>query len=97
LIKIGRRTRSLLNSKNDSSFCMYFCNQWQCCDVCFVTIWNVHCFSREGEKSRLLISIERQKVVEKEAETERKKAVIGMEYFGLVYSWKYIKWLDIHT
>ncbi len=34
-------------------------------------------FSREGEKTKLLISIEKQKVVEKEAETERKRAVIG--------------------
>lgn len=33
---------------------------------------------REGEKTKLLISIQHQKVVEKEAETERKKAVIGL-------------------
>ena len=32
---------------------------------------------REGEKTKLLIMVERQKVVEKEAETERKKALIG--------------------
>ena len=32
---------------------------------------------REGEKTKLLISIQKQKVVEKEAETERKRAVIG--------------------
>ena len=31
----------------------------------------------EGEKTKLLISIQHQKVVEKEAETERKKAIIG--------------------
>ncbi|XP_064623493.1 erlin-2-B-like [Lineus longissimus] len=35
--------------------------------------------SMEGEKSKLLITVERQKVVEKEAETERKKAVIEAE------------------
>ena len=35
------------------------------------------CFSREAEKTKLLISAQKQKVVEKEAETERKKAVIG--------------------
>merc|ERR1719211_327664 len=33
----------------------------------------------EGEKTKLLISTQRQKVVEKEAETERKKAVIEAE------------------
>ena len=31
----------------------------------------------EGEKTKLLISVQHQKVVEKEAETERKKAIIG--------------------
>lgn len=34
--------------------------------------------SRESEKTKLLISAQKQKVVEKEAETERKKAVIGL-------------------
>ena len=33
--------------------------------------------NREGEKTKLMIASQRQKVVEKEAETERKKAVIG--------------------
>lgn len=32
---------------------------------------------REAEKTRLLITSQTQKVVEKEAETERKKAIIG--------------------
>ena len=32
---------------------------------------------REAEKTKLLIAIQKQKVIEKEAETERKKAVIG--------------------
>ena len=32
---------------------------------------------RESEKTKLLISIQHQKLVEKEAETERKKAIIG--------------------
>lgn len=32
---------------------------------------------RESEKTKLLIAAETQKVVEKEAETERIKAVIG--------------------
>ena len=32
---------------------------------------------REAEKTKLLIVQEKQKVVEKEAETERKKAIIG--------------------
>ena len=34
---------------------------------------------REGERTKLMITAERQKVVEKEAETERKRAVIGMK------------------
>lgn len=33
----------------------------------------------EQEKTKLLISIEKQKVIEKEAETERKRAIIGAE------------------
>ena len=32
---------------------------------------------REAEKTKLLISNQHQKVVEKEAETERKRAIIG--------------------
>jgi len=35
--------------------------------------------SREGEKTKLLISVQHQKVVEKDAETERKKAIIEAE------------------
>ncbi|XP_071105089.1 erlin-1-like [Haliotis cracherodii] len=38
----------------------------------------------EAEKTKLLISIQRQKVVEKEAETERKKAIIEAEKVALV-------------
>lgn len=34
-------------------------------------------YFREAEKTKLLVAIQHQKVVEKEAETERKKAVIG--------------------
>ena len=34
---------------------------------------------REGEKTKLLIAIQHQKVVEKDAETERKKAIIQAE------------------
>ena len=39
----------------------------------------------EAEKTKLMISTQRQKVVEKEAETERKKAVIGklIGYFNI--------------
>lgn len=37
------------------------------------------CLRRESEKTKLLISQQTQKVVEKEAETERIKAVIGKE------------------
>ncbi|CAG2114008.1 unnamed protein product, partial [Medioppia subpectinata] len=33
----------------------------------------------EGEKTKLMISVQRQKVVEKDAETERKKAIIEAE------------------
>lgn len=32
---------------------------------------------REAEKTKLLIAVQKQKVTEKEAETERKKAIIG--------------------
>lgn len=32
----------------------------------------------ESEKTKLLIAAQKQKVVEKEAETERKKALIGL-------------------
>lgn len=32
---------------------------------------------REAEKTKLLVATQHQRVVEKEAETERKKAVIG--------------------
>jgi hypothetical protein len=39
---------------------------------------------REGEKTKLLISTQHQKVVEKDAETERKKAVIEAEKEALV-------------
>lgn len=35
------------------------------------------CLLRESERTKLLIAAQTQKVVEKEAETERKKAVIG--------------------
>jgi hypothetical protein len=43
----------------------------------------------EGEKTKLLISTQRQKVVEKEAETERKKAVIEAEKEALVAKIQY--------
>ena len=32
---------------------------------------------REAEKTKLLIAVQKQKVIEKEAETERKRAIIG--------------------
>jgi len=38
----------------------------------------------EGEKTKLMISVERQKVVEKEAETERKRAIIEAEKVAAV-------------
>lgn len=37
------------------------------------------CCYREAEKTKLLITEQRQKVVEKEAETERKRAIIDAE------------------
>ena len=36
-------------------------------------------YHREGEKTKLLISIQHQKVVEKDAETDRKRAIIMAE------------------
>lgn len=38
----------------------------------------IDCF-REAEKTKLLIAEQRQKVIEKEAETERKRAIIEAE------------------
>ena len=35
------------------------------------------CCTREAEKTKVMIAKERQKVVEKEAETDRKRAIIG--------------------
>jgi len=40
--------------------------------------------SMEGEKTKLMITAERQKVVEKEAETERKRAIIEAEKVAFV-------------
>lgn len=43
-------------------------------------------YFREGEKTKLLIAVQKQKVVEKDAETERKKAVIGIkQYFYFIF------------
>ncbi len=40
-------------------------------------VFGTFCEFREAEKTKLMISSQKQKVVEKEAETDRKKAVIG--------------------
>merc|ERR1719400_41317 len=40
----------------------------------------------EAEKTKLLISAQRQKVIEKDAETERKKAVIEAEKEAMIFS-----------
>ncbi len=45
----------------------------------------------EAEKTKLLISTQRQRVVEKEAETERKKAVIDAEKESYVAKIQYDK------
>jgi hypothetical protein len=45
----------------------------------------------EGEKTKLMISTQRQRVVEKEAETERKKAVIDAEKESYVAKIQYEK------
>jgi len=39
-------------------------------------------YFREAEKTKLLIAVQKQKVVEKEAETDRKRAIIG--WYNLV-------------
>lgn len=39
----------------------------------------------EGEKTKLLIATQRQKVIEREAETDRRKAVIGLSVYLFVY------------
>lgn len=43
----------------------------------------------EGEKTKLLISVQHQKLVEKEAETERKKAIIEAEKVAMVAKIQY--------
>lgn len=43
-----------------------------------LTAASFFCPCRESEKTKLLIAAQKQKVVEKEAETERKKALIGL-------------------
>lgn len=51
---------------------------------CELTFYNcLFCHPRESEKTKLLIAAQKQKVVEKEAETERKKALIGL--YGFVW------------
>ena len=42
----------------------------------------------EAEKTKLMISTQRQKVIEKDAETERKKAVIEAEKEAQVWKTK---------
>ena len=46
---------------------MPFCKCLKCAPDC----------NREAEKTKVMIAKERQKVVEKEAETDRKRAIIG--------------------
>lgn len=41
-------------------------------------------FFREAEKTKLLIAVQAQKVIEKEAETERKRAIIEAEKLAQV-------------
>ena len=48
--------------------------------------------SMEAEKTKLLIAEQRQRVVEKEAETERRRAVIGQFYSSLVGHDCFFKW-----
>lgn len=50
-----------------------------CVRACIVYSGHVLCIlvAREAEKTKLLIAQQKQKVVEKEAETERKRAIIG--------------------
>lgn len=44
-----------------------------------MAIFTSKLFFREGEKTKLLISEQHQKLVEKDAETDRKKAIIEAE------------------
>jgi hypothetical protein len=94
----------------DSSwFCLS--NWWVvhvCVHVCSInwvnlvrSVWcvfygNINCY-REGEKTKLLIATQKQKVVEKEAETERKKAVIGMCSLLISYYFSMIQWNLLET
>ena len=49
----------------------------------------------EAEKTKLLISTQKQKVIEKDAETERKKAVIEAEKEAQTFN-DVIKLMDYH-
>ena len=55
---------------------MLVCRRCGCDCVCMSVCLSVH-GTREAEKTKLLIAQQKQKVVEKEAETERKRAIIG--------------------
>lgn len=48
---------------------------------------------REAEKTRLLITTQTQRIVEKEAETERKRAIIGKS--ALLLSNTYVRLLSL--
>jgi len=66
-MKIFPQKNNLLCSiLGDVFYVMFFQPEQQYTDLC-----------REAEKTKLLIAVQKQKVIEKEAETERKRAIIG--------------------
>ena len=58
------------------------------CDMYMYTLTYTHTH-REAEKTKLMIAAQKQKVIEKEAETERKKAVIGEKFMILSFHLKF--------
>lgn len=58
---------------------MIFSNLLESLLLLFSLSLYIYTYYREAEKTKLLISIQHQKVVEKDAETDRKKAVIEAE------------------
>ena len=71
-------------SERDSSPCEHSHGSFNLLNkALFWTFLSIY-ISRENEKTKLLIAAQHQKVVEKEAETERKRAVIEAEKIAQV-------------
>lgn len=67
-------TSTVIQQIGSGTFRLFWINYLLTCYLCF----------REAEKTKLLVATQHQRVVEKEAETERKKAVIGAFFLFLL-------------